>query len=125
MCTIPVDAIDLGCVRVDSFDGRCPFSVVPYAQIAIMRGSNDMRVLSIPLDLGSSCKPIAEADSRTSWRSQIPAVDVAIYSAGCEDVWMMSGEVDVGYGSCMGVQNVLNWCLRAGHLQVPNQRSLV
>lgn len=48
-----------------------------------------------------------------------------VYCTGRKHVRMESGEVDVGDGSGMRMQSMLNRGLRARQLKIPDQRSLV
>lgn len=71
-----------------------------------------MRILPIPLDLCRTREPLGEADDWLRWLSKIPAVHIAVHCTGSEDVRVMSGEVDVGYGIRVSVQSVFNRGLR-------------
>ena len=81
----------------------CSFTVIPDAQNLIVRRGNNVGILSIPLDLRSTCKPVAKGKSRLSSMPKVPAMHKTINGAGGKDVRMMSRKVDICNGSTMGM----------------------
>lgn len=61
-----------------------------------MRRSEEVRRLSIKLDLSCTGEPIAECHRRPGRMSEVPTVDEAVDRTGGENVRMMGREVDVG-----------------------------
>lgn len=112
-CPIPVKAVNLCGMSIDGDQWYRTFPIVPDAEESIMRRSEYVRILSVPLDLCGSSIPIAEAHSRSSRCAEIPAMYKAVNGACCEDVWMESRKIDICNGSRMSVQHMFNWSLRA------------
>jgi hypothetical protein len=67
-----------------------------------------VRILAIVLDLRSARKPIAKAEYRLPWPPQVPAIDISVNGAGCQEIWVVCGEVDVGDGPIVGLKRMLD-----------------
>jgi hypothetical protein len=106
--TIPIDSINLGIVGLNRSNRISTHTVIPDPEESVMRTGDDVGILPIPLNLGGTGKPIRERYGGARRRTQIPTVYKTIDRAGRKEIWMESGEVDVGDGARMGVQYMFN-----------------
>src|SRR5579871_6109828 len=51
LCSIPIDTINLRCVCFDGFEGVSAFAIVPNSKELVVRGGNDVFILTIPFHL--------------------------------------------------------------------------
>lgn len=63
---VPVNSVDLGCMRADGLDRLGRLSVVPNMQEPVMSRGKNMRILAIEFNLGGTRKPITKGKSRLS-----------------------------------------------------------
>lgn len=77
--TIPVETIDLGGMRNDRLERLSRLPVIPDVEPSVMRRCENVRILTVVLDLRGTSKPVAKRQDRLSRASKIPGVDVAIY----------------------------------------------
>lgn len=52
-------------------------------------------------------------------------MDIAVDSAGCEEVWMVGREVDIGNGSRVGMEGMLDRRSWTVVVEVPDQGFLI
>lgn len=124
---IPIDAVDLGSVCADGSERLgCP-TLVPDVEPSIVRRGENVRILAIVFDLGSTSEPIAKGESRLSRSAQIPAVNITIDRACREHVRVVSREVDVGDGPAMAFKRVLNGTRArvVPTVQIPDEGSMI
>jgi hypothetical protein len=100
-------------------------SVIPNLEELVMRRRKNMLILPVPFDLSSSSIPICEGIDRLCRPSEVPTMDIAIDSTGGEEVWMVGREVDIGNGSRVGMEGVLDRRPRTIVVEVPHQSFLV
>jgi hypothetical protein len=73
-----------------------------------MGRGEDARVLPVVLNLSSPRKPITKGEHRLPRTSEIPAVNIAIHGAGSEEVWVVSGKIDVSDGPTVPLERMLD-----------------
>ena len=73
---------------------------IPDMKVFVVSTCNDLVVLAVPFDLGSSCCVVG----KLQWRlpaAKIMYEDEAVYATSCQEVRMVCGKVDVCYSPIM------------------------
>ena len=86
-----------------------------------------MRVLAAVFYLGRAGKPVAKGEDGLPRPPKVPAVNEAVDGTSRQHVMMVGREIDVGDGSAVGLERVLDGAIRRvlPEVEVPDQDAMV
>lgn len=103
----------------------CTFPIIPNLEKPVMGRGQYVLILSVPFHLCRSGVPICEAYNGFDRSAEIPAVNIAIDGACSQQIRMVSREVDIGNGSRMSMQGILDRRVGIVEVQIPYKSFLV